>query len=379
MNKKKLVFLTGTRADFGKMKSLMKICENSELFEVYIFVTGMHLNIKYGNTVHEVIKENFTNIFQYITHDDINHMDRMLAKTIEGFSKYIRNIKPDMVIVHGDRLEALAGAIVGSFNNILVSHVEGGEVSGTIDESIRHSISKLAHIHFVSNDSANKTLIQMGENKKNIFTIGSPDLDIILNNNLSLDFVKDYYKIDFSSYAISLFHPVTTDISLLEKDSRAYCQALIESKKNYIIIFPNNDYGSDIILNNLRKYLHSNHFLLFPSIRFEYFSVLVKNAEFIIGNSSTGIKEAPYYPTKAINIGNRQNNRETSKSTIHIDSSYENILSAINNINSFKIEKKSCKSLYGKGNSNLEFFNILKDNNIWETSIQKRFQRKENV
>lgn len=379
MIKKKLIFLTGTRADFGKMKSLIKICENSQLFEVYIFVTGMHLNAKYGNTIHEVIKENFSNIYQYITHDDVNHMDIMLAKTIEGFSKYIKTINPDMIIVHGDRLEALAAASVGAFNNILVSHVEGGELSGTIDESIRHSISKLAHIHFVSNSNAEQILLQMGENKKNIFTIGSPDLDIILNNTININFVKDYYKINFSSFAISIFHPVTTDINIMEKQSIDYCKALISSKKNYIVIYPNNDYGSDIILNNLKKYLNTDNFIFFPSIRFEYFSVLVKNADFIIGNSSTGIKEAPYYPTRAINIGTRQNNRDNFKSTINVDSCYKSILYAINNIHSLKIDKLENINIYGDGNSSSQFLNILESKNIWKTSIQKKFHRKENV
>jgi len=379
LNKKKLVFITGTRADFGKIKSLMNICEKSDNYEVFIFVTGMHLNPKYGNTVNEILKENFTNVFQYITHDNINHMDRMLAKTIEGFSQYINNIDPDMIIIHGDRLEALAGTIVGSFNNILVAHIEGGEFSGTIDESIRHSISKLAHIHFVSNLNAKKTLMQMGENSQNIFSIGSPDLDIILNNKISIDFVKNYYKIDFNSYAISLFHPVTTDINLMEEKTEDYCKALIESKRNYIVVYPNNDYGSDIIINKLKMKLTSSNFILFQSIRFEYFSVLLKGADFIIGNSSAGIKEAPYYPTRSINVGSRQNNRQTAPSTITVKSDYLSIINAIKNIDSLPITKKTNNNLYGNGNSSLEFFNILKDNNIWKTNIQKTFHRNSNV
>ncbi|MDD1422367.1 UDP-N-acetylglucosamine 2-epimerase, partial [Dolichospermum sp. ST_sed1] len=152
--KKKIIFLSGTRADFGKLKSLIKIAESNDAFEVYIFATGMHMSAKYGSTVDEIYKAGFKNIFAYINSD--NQMDRILARTIDGLSRYVGEINPDMIVVHGDRVEALAGAIVGSLNNILVAHIEGGEVSGTIDELLRHSITKLSHIHFVSNEEAKK-------------------------------------------------------------------------------------------------------------------------------------------------------------------------------------------------------------------------------
>ena len=168
---KKIVFLTGTRADFGKLKSLMTISQNSSEFEVHIFFTGMHMNSLYRSTVDEVIKAGFKNIYKYINHNSGETMDKTLAKTIEGFSQYISHIKPDLIVVHGDRLEALAGAIVGSFNNTLVAHVEGGEVSGTIDELIRHSVTKMSHIHLVANSEAQKRLIQLGEFKKSIFRL----------------------------------------------------------------------------------------------------------------------------------------------------------------------------------------------------------------
>jgi UDP-N-acetylglucosamine 2-epimerase (hydrolysing) len=129
MEKKKIIFLTGTRADFGKIKSLIQISQKSENFDVHIFVTGMHMNKKYGFTVEEIEKSGFKNIYKFINHDSVGQMDRTLSKTIDGFSQFIGQIEPDLIIVHGDRIEALAGAIVGSLNNILVAHIEGGEVS----------------------------------------------------------------------------------------------------------------------------------------------------------------------------------------------------------------------------------------------------------
>ena len=185
MKHKKIVFLTGTRADFGKIKALIQAIENHSNFEPHIFVTGMHLLHEYGYTVIEVERSGFNNIFKYNNHTDETTMDLTLAKTITGFSEYVKTIKPDLIVVHGDRVEALAGAIVGSLNNILVAHIEGGEISGTIDELIRHSVSKLSHIHYTSNDKAKKRLLQMGELENSIFTIGSPPAAVVISKVVS--------------------------------------------------------------------------------------------------------------------------------------------------------------------------------------------------
>src|SRR5215831_7001960 len=178
---KKIVFLTGTRADFGKMKSLIEVMRKNISFEVHIFATGMHMDNKYGYTVHEIEKCGYNNIYKYINHDNESMMDITLSRTVEGLANYVRMIIPDLIIVHGDRIEALAGAIVGALNNILVAHFEGGELSGTVDELIRHAVSKLSHTHFVANEEAKKRLIQMGELEESVFVIGSPDMDVMLS------------------------------------------------------------------------------------------------------------------------------------------------------------------------------------------------------
>jgi len=249
MNKKRIVFLTGTRADFGKIKSLINKLLLDDSFEIHIFATGMHMNKKYGLTVNEIIKCNYKNIYTYINHNSYDSMDIVLSKTIDGFSHYIKEIEPDLIIVHGDRVETLAGAIVGSLNNILVAHIEGGEVSGTIDELIRHSVSKLSHIHFVSNKEAKTRLIQMGEFEYSIYIIGSPDIDIMFSNKLpSLKESKKHYDIEFENYAILMFHPVTTEINNLEEQVKEVVDAILQMEKNFLIIYPNNDLGSDIII-----------------------------------------------------------------------------------------------------------------------------------
>ena len=169
-------------------------------------------------------------------------MDRNLAKTIDGFSQYISHINPDLIVVHGDRVEALAGAKVGSLNNILVSHIEGGEVSGTIDELIRHSVTKMSHVHLVANNEAKKRLIQLGEFNESIFVLGSPDLDLMNESNLpSLKKVKNYYDIIFDDYAIAMFHPTTTEYKNVRVQAKSLVKALLESDTSYILIYPNSN------------------------------------------------------------------------------------------------------------------------------------------
>ncbi|MBP4137833.1 UDP-N-acetylglucosamine 2-epimerase [Flavobacterium geliluteum] len=370
---KKILFLTGTRADFGKIKSLIQTLEKQENFEVFVFVTGMHLQEVYGYTLIEIERCSFKNVFTFENHTHETTMDLTLAKTIEGLSNYCKTINPDMIVVHGDRVETLAGAIVGSLNNILVAHIEGGEVSGTVDELIRHSVSKLSHVHFVSNEQAAKRLLQMGEIKDSIFTIGSPDIDIMFSDQLpDLRTAKEYYKIDFEQYAIVMFHPVTTEIKEMQKYAATFVDSLLDDSHNYVVIFPNNDLGSQFILEAYQKLKNNSRFRIFPSLRFEYFLTLLKNSQFIIGNSSAGIREAPYYGIPIINIGTRQQNRAVHADIIHADYTQKKIKEALAIIDSHQIQ--AVNDDFGHGNSAELFLQYLKKAEIWELNHQKQFR-----
>ncbi|MBF7090618.1 UDP-N-acetylglucosamine 2-epimerase (hydrolyzing) [Flavobacterium sp. ALJ2] len=370
---KKILFLTGTRADFSKIKSLIQALEKQENFEVHVFVTGMHLQEVYGYTLIEIERCNFKNIHTFKNHTHETTMDLTLAKTIEGLSAYCKDVSPDMIVVHGDRVETLAGAIVGSLNNILVAHIEGGEVSGTVDELIRHSVSKLSHIHFVSNIQAQKRLIQMGEIKESIFTIGSPDVDIMFSNKLpELITAKAYYKIDFEKYAIVMFHPVTTEIKEMQQYVKNFVTSLLQDNHNYVVIFPNNDLGSRFILEEYERLKGNERFRIFPSLRFEYFLTLLKNSQFIIGNSSAGIREAPYYGIPIINIGTRQQNRAVHADIINTDYSEKGITKALSIINLHKIRRLD--NDFGQGNSNELFLQCLQKGDIWQLNHQKQFR-----
>jgi len=372
LNKRKIVFLTGTRADFGKLKPLMDKVEQSDLFECHIFITGMHTLEKYGSTYQEVMKCNYKNTLVYENQKNSNEQDIILANTINGFSDYVKNLKPDMIIVHGDRVEALGGAIVGSLNNILVSHIEGGEISGTVDELIRHAVSKLSHIHFVANSEAKERLLQMGEKQETLFTIGSPEIDVMRSSNLpSIYDTKERYEIPFEKYSVFIFHPVVTELESLENQTKEVISALIESNLNYIVIFPNNDPGSDLIINEITKLQNNKNFKIFPSIRFQNFLTLLKHANFIIGNSSVIIREAEVFGTVAINIGTRQQNRSKNDEILNTPSEKTQILKSIELAKSLNLEPKS---FFGNlENSSEKFIEILSDSIIWKTFIQKQF------
>ena len=363
--------MTGTRADFGKLKSLIEITKDRSEFEVFVFVTGMHMLKEYGYTLLEVEKCGYKNIHSFSNHTDEKTMDLSLAKTIEGFSTFIKEVSPDLIVVHGDRLEAMAGAIVGAFNNILVAHVEGGELSGTIDELIRHSVSKMSHIHFVSNQKAKDRLIQMGESPRSIYVIGSPDVDLMLSPNLpDIEKVKDYYQIMFENYGVAMFHPVTTEYQAMEKYAKNFVDALLESGREYVVIYPNNDLGSKFILKEYERLQASDKFRVFPSIRFEYFLTLLKNAKFMVGNSSAGIREAPYYGIPVVNIGTRQLNRALHQDILNCGYQKEEILSLIQIAATSSFPKED---LFGEGNSDELFLESLLSPLFWENSYQKQF------
>jgi UDP-N-acetylglucosamine 2-epimerase (hydrolysing) len=294
-----------------------------------------------------------------------------MAKTILGFSDFVNGISPDLIVVHGDRVEALAGATVGAFNNIIVAHVEGGEVSGTIDDLIRHAASKLSHAHFVANEAAAQRLRQLGEAESSIFIIGSPDIDVMNSTSLpTIDDMKTHYEIEFSEYAILIFHPVTTELEELGKKIDVITQFLKKSSHNFIIIYPNNDPGSRQILAAYESLRGCKNIKIFPSMRFEYFLTLLKNARFIIGNSSSGIREAPHFCIPAVNLGTRQNRRVSNRMVINSDITEQAIIASIEA--ALSVPRVQISG-FGDGNSSTMFYKSLSDPRFWDLSVQKKF------
>ena len=368
--KKKIIFVTSTRADFGKLKSLINIVKNRKEFSVYIVITGMHVIPKFGNTYREVKKTFKTKIIKFKNQSLNDRLEIILTKTSEKFSRIVKKINPDLIIIHGDRVEALSAALVGSLNHILTAHIEGGEVSGTIDDTIRHAVTKLSHVHFVGSEIAKKRVNRMGEISKNIFNIGSPDIDVIINKKLpDITNVKRRYGIKYNDYAIFLWHPVTSKIENLKNDTNRILKFIKTLNKNFIIIYPNNDPGSNLIIESYKK-INNKKFKLLKNMRFEYFLSLLKNAKYILGNSSSAIYEAPMLNTPAINIGDRQYKRINSKMIKNInikDLSEKKIYNFVKNYKPIK------ENLYGHGNSDKKFLKILLKKNFWDIAKQKFF------
>ncbi len=369
--RKSLLFVTGTRADFGKLEPLA-IAARDAGHQVTFWVTGMHMMDRYGLTKLEVQRTQGVDIVEFENQSAGDPQDLVLANTVMGFSKFARELDPDLVIIHGDRVEAIACALVCATNYVRCAHIEGGEVSGTIDELFRHCNTKLAHSHFVSSKSAARRVAAMGETDDRIYVIGSPELDFhSQNSGVSLDEVRDYYEIPFDDYGICTFHPVTSEQDNMGDQAHALFGALEASGRNFVVILPNNDPGADGILGAIRS-LPADRFRVLPSMRFAHFSELMKNAGAIVGNSSAGVREAPFLGVPSLDIGTRQNNRANGAS-ITACSAFDH--KTIDNfLQSTWGQRFDQNGEFGEGRAADRFVETLDEPDFWTRGFQKEFR-----
>jgi len=368
---RRIVFLTGTRADFGKIKTLLAALDQSDQFDIYLFVTGMHMLSRYGSTWEEVRAAGVGHLYTFINQNEDDSMEVVFSKTVSGFSDYVKEIQPDLVVVHGDRVETLAGATVGALAGILVAHIEGGEVSGTVDELIRHAVTKLAHTHFVSNEQARQRVLQLGEEDSSVHVIGSPDVDVMNSGHLpTLDDVCRHYEIPFSEFGIVIFHPVTTELKRICQDATTLVDYILGSGENFVVVMPNNDAGAHLIVEQYDRLHGHKNIRLFPSMRFEYFLSALRSAKFILGNSSAGVREAPHFGVPAVNIGTRQFRRSSSPMVLNSDISIGALGTAVVRAMSLP---RTPDSLFGAGNSAQQFLGRIMQEVFWQTPIQKAF------
>lgn len=365
-----LLFVTGTRADYGKLEPLALAALEAG-HRVTFFVTGMHMLDKYGLTKEEVHQQKRFNVIEFINQRDGDPQDIIIAKTVSGFSDFLQEHKPDLVIIHGDRVEALACSLVCATNYIRCAHVEGGEVSGTIDEQFRHCNTKLSSAHLVSSNEAKARVERLGELPETIHVIGSPELDIHRRpSGVTLDEVQKRYNIAARDYGISVFHPVTSEASEMGKQAESLFAALIDSGHYYVVILPNNDPGSERILSVIRS-LPEDRFRVLPSMRFAYFSELMRNAKAIIGNSSMGVREAPFLGVPSLDIGTRQSNRGTAPSLLRCSSYDREIIDRF--LRDFWGKRFPSSQGFGSGDAAQCFVDLLVRNEFWERPLQKYF------
>jgi UDP-N-acetylglucosamine 2-epimerase (hydrolysing) len=367
---KRLIFVTGTRADYGKLEPLARAAQQAG-FAISFFVTGMHMMRRYGETRLEVKRFVGADFFEFVNQREGDAQDFILSKTILGFSDFVHEHRPDLVVIHGDRVEALAASIVCAMKYIPSAHIEGGEVSGTIDESIRHCNTKLCATHFVSSEAARQRVLALGEAADSVFNIGSPELDTHAKpSGVTIEEVKQRYAIPFVDFGIVIFHPVTSEADNMGAQAQALFERLEASGKCFVVIAPNNDPGTEDIFAVLER-LPKERFRLIPSMRFNYFSELMKHAAVMVGNSSAGVREAPFLGLPSLDVGTRQTNRAQATS-VHAASAFDQA-----GIDHFLAtcwgRRTGMDASFGTGDAAVRFAEILQSPDYWNRPAQKVF------
>jgi len=368
---RRVLFVSGTRADYGKIKPLIGTLAKSGIFEVHVAVTGMHMLPEYGLTRIEVERNEFCRVHSFVNTNEANDLAKSFTTTVLEISNLLRDVAPDLIVVHGDRMESLASATAGLLNRTLIGHIEGGEVSGTLDETMRHAITKLSNFHFVSNEDASKRVLQMGEREENIFVIGSPEVDTMLSEDLpSWESVKNHYGIPFDDFGIVIFHPDSSKREVV-KDHAAFLVENIRSRnENFIVILPNNDSWADEILKEYESVRELENFFFLPSMRFEYYLRSLMKAKFIVGNSSSGVREAPIFAVPSLDLGLRQENRNAANSILQ---SNFGVVDVGRFFNEFVGQSFEPIMKFGDGNSASNFLAILSHSNLFESPTDKSF------
>ncbi len=358
-NKKKVIAVVVlSRANYARIKYVLKEIQKSKKLELKLIVGGSALLRRYGD-ITDIVKKDKLKIAasfdSVVEGDKHSNMVRSLGMCVLELASILEKMKPDIVFTVADRHETLATAIVGSYMNIIVAHTQGGEVSGSIDESVRHSITKLSHIHFTATKKSMQRVIKMGEDKKFVFNTGCPAMDILTNTNLNLKYsMLKKYKIDKDKIDIDkdfimvLQHPVTTEYETAEFQIQQTLKAVVKLKMQTIWIWPNIDAGSDTMSKVLRTFREENPNTITFVINFspEDYAILLANTKCIIGNSSSGIRESAFLGTPAVNVGTRQNYRERGNNVVDVDYNYEKIYQAV-----LKSMKKNPKpsNIFGDG------------------------------
>ncbi len=376
--KRKILLVTERRADYTKLRPILEEISKSKKLQYRLIVTGSHLLKESGLTINEIKSDGFKitktfSMFKKRRKDTGTEMTRSFGRAILNLSNIIEKIKPDIILTGFDIGANFAAAIIGAHANIIVAHVEGGEVTGTIDESIRHAMTKFAHIHFTSNQDATNRLIKMGELPNCIFTVGNTSLDGIKNlKKISKHDLEKKYDLDLNKpLVIILQHTVTSEIGTIKKNMLQTINAVKELNIQSIIIYGNTDTGSQ----KITKIIKNSKIKQYKTIPYRDYIGLLKHASALVGNSSSGIIEAPYLHVPSINVGTRQDGRLQAESIIDVRYNKNEIKKAINKCisnPSFLKNVKTCKSLYGNGDSAKKLVKILEDINLAKISIQKK-------
>ncbi|MBC8766922.1 UDP-N-acetylglucosamine 2-epimerase (hydrolyzing) [Arenibacter sp. BSSL-BM3] len=359
---RKIAVITGTRAEYGLLKPLIKAIDGAKNLQLQLLVTGMHLMPEFGNTYLQIVKDGFTidaKIKDGLKGDSSLDISMAVGQATIGFAQTYSELNPDMIVVLGDRSEILAAVTASVISNIPVAHIHGGETTeGAYDELMRHAITKMSHLHFASCEVYRKRIIQLGEQPDTVFNVGAIGIDSIKNLQL-MDkhaFEESIFKTLDQKSVLITFHPVTMENFTAEGQFNELLSAL-DNMKDTTLIFtkPNSDKGGKAIIEMIDSYVESNaeKAISFTSLgQLRYLSAL-KHVDFVIGNSSSGILEVPYFHIPTINIGDRQKGRVAPMSVIHCKPTAHEISLAISKTTSKKFldDIQDQELLFGNGDA----------------------------
>ena len=389
MNRKICVFI-GSRANYSSIKSVMTEIKNGNDMELILFVGASALLDKYGEVVDLIEADGFDiheKIYTIVEGETPLTMAKSAGLTLVEHPGLLKKYDPDFTVIVGDRFEMLTATIASTYLNIPVAHTMGGEVSGTIDESIRHAITKLSHVHFSANELAKNLILRMGENPDYVFNVGCPRIDLIkdilsekydfsdINTLIKNNGVGGVFDISKENYLLVSQHPVTTEFGQGEKQIHETLMAVKDVQEEYnklvIMLWPNSDAGSDDVARGIRKFRErydDSNFHFFKNLPINMYVHLMANTLVLVGNSSSGIREGAFIGTPVVNIGSRQSGRMQGKNVIDVEYDREEIKEGIKK----QIEhgKYESEPIYGNGTAGKKIADILKTIDV---PIQKKF------
>ena len=374
----KILTLVERRADYSRMRPILKELYKDHFFDVHLVVTGICLLDIHGSDIDYIKEDGFKinaqlEMFEKGTKNTNKSMVKALSKIMSLMADELEKAKPDLVLTGFDIGANLATTIAAAHMNIPVAHIQGGELTGSIDESIRHAMSKFAHIHFPATEDARQRLIRLGENPKHIFNVGCPSIDTIIQTPMmDKKILEKKFNIDFSKPIILLIqHPVTTESYESKRQILNTIEAIKELGVQALVSLPNNDAGSSEIIDEIKQ----SGLSWYPSLSTEEFINIYRNIWAIVGNSSSGIHESSTFHIPAVNIGTRQQNRQRADNIIDVSYDKTDIRLGIEQALFNQEVRKKAKQVhnpYGEGQSSKAIVEILKNISLKDI-IQKRF------
>lgn len=376
---KKIMVITGSRGEWGYIRPILRLIEKRDDVRAVLVVTNMHLLPAYGNSYKEIESDGFHIDYKvHMSLDGYSHVTqaKSLGIFLSSMPDIIENEKPDWILLAGDRGEQLMGAIAGAYTYTPVAHIQAGEVSGNIDNMTRHAIGKLIHLHFASNQDAADRLIRLGEEQFRVHNVGAPQIDeMIAAQYTELPEIEDKLCVHLQDgYLLGVMHPVTEEADKAEMQAEIFIKALNHFPQPKIIILPNNDAGSNGVKRAIQEYREGEYYM-YANLKREDYLGLLKNADCIVGNSSSGLLEAPTFKIPAVNIGRRQNMRFRGINVIDVPFVLEEVIAAIEKAMSRAFHEhlqKECVNPYGDGHSSERILDLLVNTPVDQKLLVKK-------